>query len=94
MITLTKLIDIDDALNVAEMIIMRLTDQSQWKRLSDLARMELDAIPEAENAVISDISNIVVGTIENDNEDDATKIRKIRKTLADYYRNLDENKNG
>ena len=91
---LTKLIDIDDALNVAEMIIMRLTDQSQWKRLSDLARRELDAIPEAENAVISDISNIVVGTIENDNEDDATKIRKIRKTLADYYRNLDENKNG
>jgi len=91
---LTKLIDIDDALNVAEMIIMRLADQSQWKRLSDLARRELDAIPEAENAVISDISNIVVGTIENDNEDDATKIRKIRKILADYYRNLDENKNG
>ena len=91
---LTKLIDIDDALNVVEMIIMRLADQSQWKILSDLARRELDAIPEAENAVISDISNIVVGTIENDNEDDATKIRKIRKTLADYYRNLDENKNG
>ena len=91
---LTKLIDIDGALNVAEMIIMRLTDQSQWKRLSDLAKRELDAIPEAENAVISDISNIVVGTIENESDDDTTKIRKIRKTLADYYRNLDENKNG
>ena len=91
---LTKLIDIDDALNVVEMIIMRLTDQSQWKRLSDLARRKLDAIPEAENAVLSDISNIVVGTIENESDDDTTKIRKIRKTLADYYRNLDENKNG
>lgn len=82
---LTKLIDIDDALNVAEMIIMRLTDQSQWKRLSDLARRELDAIPEAENAVISDISNIVVGTIENESDDDAVKIKKIRGVLENYY---------
>ena len=82
---LTKLIDIDDALNVVEMIIMRLADQSQWKILSDLARRELDAIPEAENAVISDISNIVVGTIENESDDDTVKIKKIRGVLENYY---------
>lgn len=82
---LTKLIDVDDALNVVEMIIMRLTDQSQWKRLSDLARRELDAIPESENAVISDISNIVVGTIENENDDDTVKIKKICGVLENYY---------
>ena len=90
----SKLIDSADAMGIAIMLIKSLAETEQWDGWIAWVKRRIDEFPEAENAVISDISNIVIGTIENESDDDTTKIRKIRKTLADYYRNLDENKNG
>jgi hypothetical protein len=81
-----KLIDSADALNIIIALIRYLSKSTEWSKWISWAKRRIDELPETENAVISDISNIVVGTIENDSDDDATKINKIKEVLIDYYR--------
>lgn len=85
-----KLIDSADAMGIAIILIKSLAETGQWDGWIAWAKRRIDELPEAENAVISDISNIVVGTIENDSDDDATKIDKIKKILVDYYRSSND----
>lgn len=82
----SKLIDSADALNIIMALVRYLSKPTEWDERIAWAKRRIDELPETENAVISDISNIVVGTIENDSDDDATKINKIKEVLIDYYR--------
>lgn len=80
-----KLIDNTDALNIIMILIRYLLKPTEWDEWIAWAKKRIDELPETENAVISNISNIVVGTIENDSDDDTTKINKIKEVLIDYY---------